>query len=271
MIKKGKVGGLVSEDRGNGVTEILWNDQIAHRNRKPYLFFVKDGEAVAFKGSDIPGVATVINHEWTKAVKWSCTDWNIVLQPGVAFHSGHRGFDSDRICGRVESWVEVAQQYHCSINSIREVFQYFSPREAEEIDATEQKLAAVDDAAAKVETDLVVGTLSFGSPTNRAIREGFWDKPRPIPGGEIRKIDPSGGWCEDNLEIVGVEGKIISVDHVRGMHGGSYTIKYAIAPGTEYAYDERRTDAQKDAEVTGMHQDDAMPGLGVTLGDVLNG
>lgn len=237
MLNQVGTGSLVSDFRENGVEEILWNNQIVSRGRRAYLILVKDGVAHAFKGVSIAGVGEVLHTHHYKAGKWSSTDYNILLAPGTAHFHGHPNFDTNRICGRVENWGEVAAQFGCSVASIREAIGYFSPKEVAMIDAVEEKIAAIDDLAYEIGAEEIkTGNISFGSPCNRDIAAGYWNWPRPIPGGEIRKRDPEKGWCVDNLEIVGVKGKVLDVKHVRGMHGGWYDIRYAIVPGTEYKY-----------------------------------
>lgn len=237
MLSQVGTGSLVSEFRENGVEEILWNNQIASRERRAYLILVKDGVAHAFKGVSIAGVGEVLHTHHYKAGKWSSTDFNILLAPGATHFHGHLDFDTNRICGRVENWGEVAAQFGCSVTSIREAIEYFSPGEATLIDAVEEKIATIDDAAYEAGgNEMVTGNISFGCPCNRDIANGYWHWPRAIPGGEIRKINLEKGWTVDNLEIVGIKGKVLDVKHRRGMHGGWYDISYAIAPGTEYKY-----------------------------------
>lgn len=237
MLNKVCAGSLVSGFRDNGVEEILWNNQISSRDRKAYLILVKDGVAHPFKGASIAGVGEVLHTHYYKAGKWSSTDYNILLAPGTVHFHGHLDFDTNRICGRVENWGEVATQFGCTIASIREAIGYFSPKEVEMIDVVEEKIASIDDLAYELgEEGVKTGNVHFGCPCNRDIANGYWHWPRPIPGGEIRKIDPERGWCIDNLEIVGVQGRVLDVKHVRGMHGGWYDIRYAIVPGTEYKY-----------------------------------
>ncbi len=156
----------VNEEKINGSTELIYNDKIGPRERKAYLILIKDGRAYPFTGVDIAGVVAILGCEHHKDGKWSNRDWRLLLAPGVTYKSGREDFNSGHIVPGVVSWAEAATKLGCSVASVREVVRHYHPWEAEELDDVEAKVAEVDDMSEAAE----VRTLSFGSPSNRAIR-----------------------------------------------------------------------------------------------------
>jgi len=217
--------------------EIQWTNQIGARDREPWLLLVKGDAVVAFHGEDIPGLVVVRGTDSEKNGKWSCTTFRLQLAGGVRHIAGRDGWETSRFVEGLAStmgvktpdtWAEVAHAMGISVPAAMDFLRGWRPKAAAKLDEVEQSLAALDAAAG--DADAVTITVSFGSPTNRAIREGFWDAPKSIPGttGEIRLISPSRGWKEGNIEIIGVSGTVLSVRHSAGMHGGYYAVQVAV-------------------------------------------
>jgi len=75
--------------------------------------------------------------------------------------------------------------------------------------------------------------ISFGSPTNHAISEGFWDAPKHSKTSDGREVSvepgkgENEGWSKPSL--VEPDGaKIVSARHSPGMHGGYWTIEVIV-------------------------------------------
>ena len=105
---------------------------------------------------------------------------------------------------------------------------------AERLDKLEEFVLAVE--AEGHETETVV--ISFGSPTNRAIREGYWDSPKSGQTSEGRKVtvEPGNGVDWNNPVVIEPEGtKVLSARHSPGMHGGYYAIEVAVPTATPSA------------------------------------
>ena len=122
--------------------KIVWNKQLGQRSRDPYLFFIKDGKAIPFKGCNISGICTVVNNEYIRNGKWSSTYYTILLASDCKIFNGLQSWDwPPRIyTGEYESWQDIANYYQCDVESIKEVFEFFSPSEAERITKTENSI-----------------------------------------------------------------------------------------------------------------------------------
>lgn len=222
---------------------IQWSDGMGHRSRAAFFLFVKGDEVLVFHGEDIPGVVVVRGTDYRKNGKWSHTTYRLQIADGIRCIAGHQGWETGRFveglaaavnCKTPDTWTDTAQALGVSVPSAMEFLRAFRCQAAENLDEVEQSLAALEEVSEQ-ETDSVIVTVSFGSPTNRAIQDGYWDNPKSIPGGagQIRKIDPEVGWTEGNIEVVGIAGTVLSVKHSAGMHGGYYAVSVAIIPAAE--------------------------------------
>ena len=227
----------------NTMESIQWSDGIGSRGRNSFLLFVRGDEVVVFHGQNIPGVVVVRGTDYTRNGKWSHTTYRLELANGIRHIAGYDGWETGRFveglasavgCKTPDTWADTATALGVSVPSAMEFLRSWRPKAAEKLDDVEQSLVALEEVSEQ-ETDSVIVTVSFGSPTNRAIREGYWESPKGIPGynAEIRKIDPNGSWAEGNIAIVGISGTVLSVKHSAGMHGGYYAVSVAVIPGTE--------------------------------------
>lgn len=241
---------------------IEYSDGIGSRGRNPFLLFVRGDEIIPFAGSDIAGVVVVRGTDYTKNGKWSHTTYRLQLADGIRHIAGRSGWETGRFveglasavgCATPDTWADTAKALGVSVPSAMELLRSWRPKAAAELDKVEESLAKLEEVSEK-ETDSVIVTVSFGSPTNRAIRDGYWESPKTIPGytAEIRLKDSSAGWTEGNIEVLGISGTILSVKHSSGMHGGYYGVSVAVIPGTETEIPAFQTAREKAATESGL-------------------
>lgn len=244
-------------------TEITWSDGMGSRSRNPFLLFVKVDEVIPFRGQNIAGVVVVRGTDYTKNGKWSHTTYRLELASGIRHIAGRDGWETGRFVeglasavGRKtpDTWADTAKALGVSVPSAMEFLRSWRPKAAEKLDEVEQALANLEEASEQQETDSVIVAVSFGSPSNRAIREGYWESPKGIPGynAEIRLKDRERGWNEGNIEVVGISGTILSVKHSSGMHGGYYAVSVAVIPGTETEIPPFETAREKASKESGL-------------------
>jgi len=247
------------------MTNIEYSDGIGSRGRNPFLLFVRGDEIISFAGSDIAGVVVVRGTDYTKNGKWSHTTYRLQLADGIRHIAGRSGWETGRFveglasavgCATPDTWADTAKALGVSVPSAMEFLRSWRPKAAEKLDEVEQSLVKLEEVSEK-ETDSVIVTVSFGSPTKRAAREGYWESPKSIPGynAEIRKIDASGSWAEGNIAVVGISGTVLSVKHSSGMHGGYYGVSVAVIPGTESDIPLFQTAREKAATESGLPED----------------
>jgi len=241
---------------------LTWSDGIGPRGRRAFLLLVKGDEVVPFTGSNISGVVVVRGTDYSKNGKWSSTTYRLELASDIRHIAGLNGWETGRFveglaasihCATPDTWAETAKALGVSVPSAMEFLRAWRPKAAEKLDEVEQSLVALEEASEQ-ETDSVIITVSFGSPTNRAIREGYWESPKGIPGyiAEIRLKDREQGWNEGNIEVVGISGTVLSVKHSAGMHGGYYAVSVAVIPGTETKISPFQTAREKAAMESGL-------------------
>lgn len=241
---------------------IEWSDGLGSRSRSPFLLFVRGDEVIVFRGESISGVVVVRGTDYTKNGKWSHTTYRLQLADGIRHIAGRSGWETGRFveglgsavgCKTPDTWAETAEALGVSVPSAMEFLREWRPKAAEKLDEVETSLAELEEVS-KQETDSEIVTVSFGSPTNRAIRNGYWESPKSIPGyeAEIRLADSKDGWTEGNIEVVGISGTVLSVKHSSGMHGGYYAVSVAVIPGTETEIPPFQTAREKAAKESGL-------------------
>lgn len=262
------------EKRRKNMQSITWSDGIASRGRNPWLLFIKGDEVIVFDTKNIPGVVVVRGTDYSKNGKWSHTTYRLELASGIRHISGHNGWETGRFveglgdavgCATPDTWADTAKALGVSVPSAMEFLRAWRPKAADKLDEVEQSLAELEEASAKQE-DSVIVTVSFGAPTNRQIREGYWESPKSIPNfaAEIRLIDSNSGWVEGNISVNGISGTVLSVKHSAGMHGGYYAVSVALIPGTEIPLPALSFPAQQE----GIESQASPSGMN-TLGDAL--
>ena len=241
---------------------VEWSDRMGSRGRGAWLLFVRGDEVIPFGGQDIPGIVVVRGTDYEKAGKWSHTTYRLQLADGIHEIAGRDGWETGRFveglgsaagCATPDTWADTSKALGVSVPSAMEFLRSWRPKAAEKLDEVEQSLAKLEEVSEQ-ETDSVIVMVSFGSPSNRAIREGYWESPKGIPGynAEIRPKDRSQGWSEGNIEVVGITGTVLSVKHSSGMHGGYYAVSVAVIPGTETEIPPFETVREKAAKESGL-------------------
>lgn len=202
-----------------------YNDGLLNGSRTPRLYLVRGDEAKKFTGENIPGFTAIVTAVFDKNGKWSNTTYELDLAPGVRplyFASPLHGTWGDNL----PSWGAVAEKLQLPIEVAQGIIRLEYPGTAKRLDALET-FAAENEAVSR-NTEAV--TISFGSPTNRMISDGWWDEPKSghTADGRIVTVRPGqGGWCK--AEVVEPEGaKIIDVQRTPGMHGGYYAVHVAV-------------------------------------------
>ena len=225
--------------------QIEWSDGLGQRSCRNFLIFIHGDEVIPFRGESIKNVVVVRGTDYTKNGKWSYTTYCLQVADGVRYISGRDGWNTGRFVeglgdavGRKtpDTWSQVAEALGVSVPSTMRFLRAWRPRAAEALDETESALEALEESEQKNGHDIVNVVVYFGSPSNREISEGYWEKPKKISEfepAEIRLKDVALGWIEGNIEVVGISGEVLSVEHSRGRHGGYYSVSVAVIPGTE--------------------------------------
>jgi hypothetical protein len=204
----------------------LYNDGLLAGGRRPRLYLAKGLEARKFTGESLPGYCAVVTAEYRQSGKWSNTTYQLRLAPGVRplhFVSPLHGTWGDKM----ESWGGVAQILGLPIELSQAIVLKEFPSTAERLDKVEAFALAVEEEHGN-QAEVVV--ISFGSPTRRAIEEGFWRSPKSDCDSSAT-IAPGEGddWSKPVvLEPAGAE--VISSRHRPGMHGGYWAVE-VVLPG----------------------------------------
>lgn len=203
-----------------------YNNGLCPGGRRPRLYLVKGNAILKFKGSSIPGFCAIATAKYEKNGKWCSTTYQLELAPGVRalyFLSPMHGTWGDT----KSSWGEIAQELGLSIESAKALISEEYPKTAERLNKLEEFSIQMENSGAQTETVII----SFGSPTNRAIQEGYWEQPKSARTSDGTTVTVKPGPRRDwyNPEIVEPEGaKIISSVHSPGMHGGYWTIEVLV-------------------------------------------
>jgi len=207
-----------------------YNDGLESGSRRPRLYLTKAGKAVKFLGENIEGYCVIASSQYKKNGKWSNTTYQLELAPGVkplSFLSPLHGTWGDNFT----SWGEVAENLGLPIEVAREVVGMEYPKTEERLDEVEK--FALDLEAQGEEMETVV--ISFGSPSNRAIREGYWSESKfgQTSNGVVVEVVPTNPDSQypdwNNPTVTQPQGaKIISSKHSSGMHGGYWAVEVAV-------------------------------------------
>ncbi len=244
---------------------IEYSNEKGSRGRAPFLLFMRGDEVIPFNGNNLVGVVVVVGTDYTKNGKWSYTTYRLQLADGIRHIVGRDGWETGRFveglgsavgCKTPDTWTDTAKALGVSVPSAMEFLRAWRPKAAAKLDEVEQSLAVLEEASSQQE-DFQIVTVSFGSPTNREIRDGYWESPKSIPDhkAEIRLEDPQQGWTEGNIAVVGISGTVLSVKHSSGMHGGYYAVSVAVISGTETEIPFFETAREKVAKESGLPDD----------------
>jgi len=206
------------------MTAYTFNDGRISVGRFPRLYLAKGNESTKFTGSDLPGFCVITANKYTKNGKWSNTVYNLELAPGVRtlyFVSPMHGTWGDTM----QSWGEVSENLGLLVEVAKSIIQEEFPRTAERLNRVEKFSIELEEKNITTETVVV----SFGSPTNRAIKEGYWEQPKSGRTTDDQEVvvRPNPDW--NNPEVVSPNGcKIINSKHTSGMHGGYWSIEVLV-------------------------------------------
>ena len=208
-----------------------YNDGLQNGGRRPRLYLAKGGEVKKFAGENIPGYCAIVTAKYEKNGKWSNTTYQLELAPGVRplyFLSPLHGTWGDNL----GSWGEVAETLGLPVDVAQTIIRNEYRATAERLDKLEEFALAVEAQGEKIETVVI----SFGSPSNRAISEGYWEKPKSSRTSDGRTVTvapgPDGDWYHP--VVIEPEGaKVISSRHQPGMHGGYWTIEIEVVVPTK--------------------------------------
>ena len=238
-----------------------YNDGLRSGGRRPRLYLARGGEVCKFDGRNLPGYCAVVTAQYHKNGKWSSTAYALDLAAGVRpleFLSPLHGTWGDDLA----SWGEVAERLCLPVEVAQAVVRAEYPRTGERLDQLEAFAVAAEVQGEAAETVIV----SFGAPTCRASRDGYWSQPKSAQAsdGTTVTIRPGGlgvdqartqaeawgqrcghaadapevarflaelltrvGW--DNPEVVAPKGaKVLAARHKPGMHGGYWTIEVVV-------------------------------------------
>lgn len=213
--------------------EYGYNDGLRAAGRHPRLYLAKSGEVKKFAGENIPGYCAVVTAQYTKNGKWSNTQYVLDLAAGVRplhFLSPMHGTWGDDLA----SWGEVVEKLGLAVETVHALVRAEYPATGERLDKLENFQLAAE--AEGGDTEVVI--ISFGSPTNRAIAEGYWSKPKSGKTSDGRTVTVAPGQGQygsdwDKPVAVEPEGaRVVSSRHSPGMHGGYWTIEVVVPMAT---------------------------------------
>ena len=207
-----------------------YNDKLESAGRSPRLYLAKGGEIHKFTGENIPGFCAIVTSQYKKDGKWSNTTYQLDLVPGVRplhFLSPMHGTWGDNL----GSWGEVAEALRLPVEVAQSLIRSEYKETAERLDKLEEFALAIEaeNKNKNYETETVV--ISFGSPNGRAIRDGYWEKPKSsqTSDGRAVTVEPnSGGDWSNPVVVEPRKAKIISTRHSPGMHGGYWAIEVVV-------------------------------------------
>lgn len=219
-----------------------WNNQIGHRSRRAWLLLVdpRTDRMYVFEGKNIPGVIAITGTDYEKAGKWSHTTFRLESPAHIRHIAGHDGWETDKFTEGlkattdfprpIDRWIDVADALGVTLPEVQRFLREWRPREADRLDEVEAALGDMVEAEDELGNDTEIIVINFGSPTNRQIRDGFWDWPVIVSMGddEIARLtrDPETGQYITQGRV-----EIISQTHSSGYHGGYISLRLAVPAG----------------------------------------
>jgi hypothetical protein len=199
-----------------------------------------------FTGESLPGIVAVVGIDYEKAGKWSHTTYRLELAPGVRAIAGRDGWETGRFVeglrdavhfGRpVDRWIDVANALGVTLAEAQRFLREWRPKAAARLDEVEAALAEMVEAEDAHDGDTEIVAVSFGSPTNRLMAQGFWKWPVVIrlSGQEVGRVVPVGyGDYEAHGRV-----KILAIERSAGYHGGYVSMRLAVPAGAEAQHGE---------------------------------
>ncbi|BFT94992.1 MAG: hypothetical protein MNSN_01920 [Minisyncoccus archaeiphilus] len=207
-----------------------YNNGLQSGGRTPRLYLLKGSNFIKFAGQSIEGYSSVITEKYQKNGKWSNTTYQLELFPGVRaleMLSPLHGIWGEWFL----SWGDACERLCLPIESVQEIIRTEYPSTVRRLDKIEDFAMKLEEASS-VESEIVI--VSFGTPTNRSIREGYWEqeKSSQTSDGQPVVIVPAKGefgpdW--NNPSVLSPEGsRVVSSVHKPGMHGGYWTVEVMV-------------------------------------------
>jgi len=206
----------------------IFNDGLRPGGRWPKLWLAKNNKLRKFRGTNIPGYCVIVRETFEKRGKWSNTSYEIELAKGVRpiymlppLH-GEWG-------EHFSSWADVSLEMGISVEKARSLVRLEYPKTFRRLEAID--IFGIEQEKSGAGTEIV--TISFGSPTNRQIAEGYWDTPKSgyTADGAIEVIvAPNNGpdkWYQP-IVLAPDGAQIISAKRSPGRHGGYVTVEVAV-------------------------------------------
>lgn len=220
-----------------------WDDGLGHRSRKAWCILIAGDSIHVFVGESIPGVVAVVGSDYNKNGKWSSSTYRMELAAGVRMLSGHDGWETGTFREGLRSethkptdtWLDLANALGVTLPAAQAFLRAWRPLAAQHYDEVDAALAAVDGESDGVET----ATLSFGSPTNRQIREGYWECPVVVLNENDETVD-SFAAPEFTRGTTGAA-RMLEVVRSPGMHGGYVSVRVAVPVGCRLSHGHGRT------------------------------
>lgn len=209
---------------------ITWNDGRKPGGRYPRLAFIKDGIIYPFCGESIPEVAVVTASQYEKSGQWSNTTYEILISENIGVFDCINPLHG-KVFEKCHNWNEALSDFINRCGKIVTVEEFKTYLQKTYPKVTE-RLNKVDELTKILDLDQKID-VSFGSPTNRSISEGWWSSPKNTIIGEMKLKEDSNNknlawnYCEiDDIEPP-ANYKVIDIRRSPGMHGGYVTIVLA--------------------------------------------
>ena len=221
---------------------ITWNDKPLSRQREAWLLLIHDDTVYPFEGRDIPGVCAVVSKVFHKDGKWSNTTYNLAIDDEVMEVSGYDDFNSGRFVDglrksvgyedHIYTWGHLSDALDVTVSSAMRFLRAWRPTAAERIDSVEAGMDSIG-----VVIDPTILRISFGGPTNREIREGYWTKPIiffDVDANEIARLTPDPTDHTIEWTLTGADVVLLDFRHDSGYHGGYITVVVTGPEGTNW-------------------------------------
>lgn len=222
-------------------------DQLGNRSRPSWAVVVGPGDSLVEFCESVSVGVKIIDTTSNRAGKWSSTTYKFILPNGARLVSGHQGWEtgtwrealSKATERKVVTWLDAAEALGVSVASVMTYARRWQRADANHFDEVDRKMAEADDAASANNTDVTEVVVNFGSPTNRAAREGYWEWPLVIRDDQRRVVghlhrDDDGNYCPDPALPAVV---VLDIIKTAGYHGGHVSVRLALPLGWTAAHE----------------------------------
>ena len=221
---------------------ITWNDKPLRRQRESWLLLVHDDSVYPFEGKDITGICAVVSKEFHKDGRWSNTTYQLAIDDEARIISGHDDLNTGKFVDGLKkavgyesyiyTWGHLADALDVTVSSAMMFLRKWRPTAAENLDSIE---TAMDGIGVDIDPEII--RISFGGPTNRQIRDGYWTDPiifNDSTGTEIARLTPDPTDHKTEWVLTGTDVVLLDFRHDPGYHGGYVTIVVTAPEGTTW-------------------------------------